>query len=67
MRFDPRIECICDGCGDSIDVNPEYKYHNMSPRSGFYDCSGQAVIKLLESEGWSCQNNKHFCESCSEE
>jgi hypothetical protein len=64
---DPRIEVTCDGegCRESIEVIPDYKYRSMASSSGFYDCSDSAIEDKLTDEGWLVENGKYFCgENC---
>lgn len=66
MIHDPKIEVTCDGegCGESIEIQPDYKYLDYSGKNGFYDCSDTAIIKQLERDGWTEKDGKTFCESC---
>lgn len=68
MIHDPKVEVTCDGkdCRESVEIQPEYVYRNMSGSSGFYDCSDSAIEDKLPKEGWTAADGKHLCESCSE-
>ena len=67
MINDPTVEVTCDGehCRESVLISPEYTYRSYSENSGSYDTSDEAIERKLEREGWTVDDGKHFCESCS--
>ena len=64
--YDPKIEVVCDGCGETDEVTPEYVYRDYSGKNGYYDCSDEAIEKKLASSdfGWTVSDGKHYCEDC---
>lgn len=59
------VSCDGKGCGEVVEIEPEYKYYDYSGKSGFYDTSESAIEKKLEHEGWFIQDGKHYCcEDC---
>lgn len=68
MIHDAKVEVTCDGdCGECLEVEPEYKYTNYSGGGGHYDCSDDALNEKVEREGWTVDEDKHYCENCKEE
>lgn len=61
--YDPEIEVICDGCGDTEFVKPEFKYNDYSGNSGNYDCSDKAVVGRLPE--WVLDDTEVFCGECA--
>ena len=69
MIHDAQVEVTCDGknCHESVYVDLEYVYGTYSGESGQYDSDEKAIEKTLTDEhDWTIQDNKHFCEDCSE-
>lgn len=66
MIHDAKVEVTCDGkgCGESIEIEPEYVYRNYSGSSGYYDTSDDAIERKLEREGWTVLDGQHYCEDC---
>ena len=66
MIHDAKVEVTCDGdCGESLVIEPEYKYMSYSGAGGHYDCSDKALNKTIEKEGWNVDGDKQYCEECS--
>lgn len=62
MIHEPRITIQCDNCQETETIEPEYKYHNYSGDSGFYDCSDEAIAERAEtSQSWVIDDDKHYC------
>jgi hypothetical protein len=68
MIHDAKVEVTCDGdkCMESIIVEPPFVYRGYSGDSGYYDCSDDAIEKLVIAGGWTVEDGQHFCESCRE-
>ena len=65
MIHDVRVEITCDGekCRESIEVMPDFTYLNYFGSGGSYDCS--VLARKIRAEGWTIDDGKHYCESCS--
>ena len=68
MRFDAKVEVVCDKCEMSIEIEPSYVFRSYNAESGYYDTSDDAITKKLEQEGWTHDEEleKDYCENCSE-
>ena len=67
MIHDAKVEVTCDGgCGDSIEIQPQFVCPTYSGNNGYYDTSDSAIEKHLLAEDWTVQDGMHFCESCTE-
>lgn len=55
-------EVTCDGCQESIYVELDYRYRNISPTSGFHDSKDSSIEETLISDHeWIVIDGKHFC------
>ncbi len=60
--FDPQIECVCDGCQESVYIEPEFVFTDYSGDNGHFDTSDSALERALTGTyEWGVVNGKHYC------
>lgn len=65
MRFDAKVEVLCDECGHVEYWEPQFVYMNYAGGGGHYDTSDGAFEDWLEDEGWEeFSEDQHRCDGC---
>lgn len=63
MIHDAKVEVTCDGCHtESVQVEPEYVYANLSGAGGHYDCRDSEINRKLEdTHKWVVRDGCQYC------